>query len=54
MVFGAALVLCALFFAEGCLFIPQVGMQEDEVQFVGASFRRSSAGGLPGRTNCPS
>lgn len=33
-VFAAAVVLCAVFFAFGYAFIPQVGVQEDEAQFV--------------------
>lgn len=33
-VVGAAILLCAVFFAVGYAFIPQVGVQEDEAQFV--------------------
>lgn len=36
IVFAAALLLCAIFFAEGFIFIRQAGLQEDEVQFVAA------------------
>ena len=35
-VFAAAILLCVIFFAEGLAFIRQVGLQEDEVQFVAA------------------
>jgi hypothetical protein len=36
LVFGTAILLCALFFAQGYLFVRQVGVQEDEVLFASA------------------
>jgi hypothetical protein len=38
LVFAAAGLLCCFFFAQGYMFIRQVGVQEDEAQFVSAIF----------------
>lgn len=49
IVFCAAVALCALFFAQGYLFIRQVGVQEDEVLFVSAIVKPVEATGWFGK-----
>ncbi len=49
LVFCTAAVLCVLFFAQGYLFVRQVGVQEDEVLFVSAILNPIDAAGWFGK-----